>query len=304
MGARTSAGRPKGRPYARCAQQSVLMAHFAPEFANGIRSVGERREAPGPHCAFLLASRRGLRFAPPTLQRRRKRNAGKRCASTSAPAGAARARMRLPRPRCGGGLGGGALACRRSTTALAEGTNVTQGAAQASFLGRRLSGRYPPRLSQSSEHLTRRSSCRQSMMPKPPGSEVYGSARGHRTRSAYRNTSRKASLTERDSSWGYNVIRRTFEFNSPVRSPPNGTLETQLNRSLAVGVVSGEPKQEARKTTPNRKAQHGANPMLVWVNPYYRISRWGRIIHVRGYWRRWPRRSLPASLPLPHPPAA
>jgi hypothetical protein len=42
---------------------------------------------------------------------------------------------------------------------------------------------------------------------------------------------------------------------------------------------------------------------MVWVDPYIRI-RDGVQQHVRGHWRRWPRRRLSTSVSFPHPPAA
>jgi len=43
---------------------------------------------------------------------------------------------------------------------------------------------------------------------------------------------------------------------------------------------------------------------MVWVNPHYRVSCTGKIVHVRGYWRSWPCKRLLAGIPLSHPPAA
>ena len=65
----------------------------------------------------------GFRFALPTLRsamtkERRKRNADRRVQPTSASRDAARTLVSFPSPACGGGLGGGTLAYRRSTTAL------------------------------------------------------------------------------------------------------------------------------------------------------------------------------------------
>jgi hypothetical protein len=55
----------------------------------------------------------------------------------SAPAGAARALISCPFPICGEGFREGTLACRRPTAALAKGTYVTFGAAQAMLPGTR-----------------------------------------------------------------------------------------------------------------------------------------------------------------------
>ena len=49
---------------------------------------------------------------------KRKRNADRRVHQPPRLTGAARALVSFPSPACGGGLGGGTLACRRSTTAL------------------------------------------------------------------------------------------------------------------------------------------------------------------------------------------
>lgn len=43
---------------------------------------------------------------------------------------------------------------------------------------------------------------------------------------------------------------------------------------------------------------------MVWVNPHYRITRTGKIVHVRGHWRRWPQRRLATVVPFPHPSVA
>ena len=43
--------------------------------------------------------------------------------------------------------------------------------------------------------------------------------------------------------------------------------------------------------------------MKVWVDPYTRI-RAGKFQHVRGHWRRWPRRRSSTLIPFPHPSVA
>jgi hypothetical protein len=43
--------------------------------------------------------------------------------------------------------------------------------------------------------------------------------------------------------------------------------------------------------------------MFLWVEPHYRI-RDGRIQHVRGHWRRWPRKRSSTLVPLTHPSVA
>lgn len=42
---------------------------------------------------------------------------------------------------------------------------------------------------------------------------------------------------------------------------------------------------------------------MVWVDPYIRV-RDGVPQHVRGHWRRWPRKRLATLVPFPHPSTA
>jgi hypothetical protein len=45
--------------------------------------------------------------------------------------------------------------------------------------------------------------------------------------------------------------------------------------------------------------------MYVWVSTHYRIAPTGKIVHVRGYWRRWPAKRRSATLiPFSHPSVA
>jgi hypothetical protein len=90
----------------------------------------------------------------------------------------------------------GALACRRSTRHSLQRTNAAaQLQRRASWDGLRRSGRYPPpaapvqRVASQTGHRAGRAS-----LPEPPGSGVYGSARGHRSRSAFGNTFAKGVL--------------------------------------------------------------------------------------------------------------
>jgi len=66
---------------------------------------------------------------------KRKRNAARRMFPSSASRDAARARISFPPPACGGGLGGGTLACRRSTTALTVGAFAPSARRRPGFLG-------------------------------------------------------------------------------------------------------------------------------------------------------------------------
>ena len=100
---------------------------------SNIRSPHERSDMRVRSRSFNVHP--GCRFAHPGYEEIRKRNAGKR--TVSRPARKRRAgrategRLAPPFPLPG------ALACRRSTTALAEGTYVTQGATQAMLPGTR-----------------------------------------------------------------------------------------------------------------------------------------------------------------------
>jgi len=122
-----------------------------------------------------------------------------------------------PSPACGGGLGGGTLAYRRSTAALAAASERRSSAPDTHFLGlgrtrdpkasnnrvrktvRFFSGRYP-RLPVPVQRVTSQTgrNAGRAYVPKPPGNGVYRSARGHRTRSAFGSTlgRRRPSLSE------------------------------------------------------------------------------------------------------------
>jgi hypothetical protein len=44
--------------------------------------------------------------------------------------------------------------------------------------------------------------------------------------------------------------------------------------------------------------------MYLWVQPHYRITCTGKIVHVRGHWRRWPRKRSSTLIPFSHTPVA
>ena len=109
-------------------------------------------------------------LSPATKERIRKRNAGRRSVSCPAPAGAVarhgEGRLAPTRPLSG------ALACRRSTTALARGTLVPRARPGPGFVGRgaKRCGRSPPTpvpVPASTSHAGHSAG---RLMPEPPGS--------------------------------------------------------------------------------------------------------------------------------------
>ena len=104
-------------------------------------------------------------------EERRKRNAGRR--SSPSPACKRRAGRATDKAACAALPLSGALACRRSTTALAKGiTSSLRLGFRPGFLGRGLNGRYPPSpvpVQRSTSHPGRNAG---GLMPKPPGSGV------------------------------------------------------------------------------------------------------------------------------------
>jgi len=133
--------------------------------------------APDECGAFLSASLRQLR--------KRKRNADRRGEQPPHRPGAA-----PPHP-----MGWeGQPACRRPTAALAKGTYVTQGATQAMFPATRSGRCYLPSPVPVQRAPRAPVVMPADMIPKPPGNGPYPPARGHRTRSDFRNTFAKGVL--------------------------------------------------------------------------------------------------------------
>ena len=175
----------------------------------------------------------GFRFALPTLRNgmtkeKRKRNADRRVQPTSASRDAARALVSFPSPACGGGLGRG----HARLSAFHRGSCCSERTPQLSSryaLPGTWSGRSDPKasnnrvrktvrlltagvtrsfLSQSSEVTSQTGhNAGRACFPKPPGSGVYRSARGHRTRSTFGSTlgrrrPRRARFVKMYLKWG------------------------------------------------------------------------------------------------------
>jgi hypothetical protein len=104
-------------------------------------------------------------------------------ARTQAACGAHHGKGGLRRPPLAG-----ALACRRSTAVLTSGTFVprAQHRARLPEAGAKAAACRTRRVPVTAMHLARRSLVPAGMMPEPPGCGVYPSARGRRTRSAFR----------------------------------------------------------------------------------------------------------------------
>jgi hypothetical protein len=149
----------------------------APRFSRASRQIHPFPIRPLRMRSFLSASLRQLR--------KRKRNADRRGEQPPHRPGAA-----PPRP-----MGWeGQLACRRPTAALAKGTYVTQGATQAMFPATRSGRCYLPSPVPVQRAPRAPVVMPADMIPKPPGNGPYPPARGHRTRSDFRNTFAKGVL--------------------------------------------------------------------------------------------------------------
>jgi len=118
----------------------------------------------------------GFRFAHPGYKRRNKEAERRQTQClmprTQAARGSRHGECGLRRPPLAG-----ALACRRSTTALAKGTYVTQGAAQARLPGTRSARALPAIACPSPGSTSRPGRNAGRLMPEPPGSGLQSRPR-------------------------------------------------------------------------------------------------------------------------------
>jgi hypothetical protein len=167
-----------------------------PSFAN---SVARMERNPGGPTGVNTAP--GLRSAPSGLQQRGRRSAERRMPSII------RA-LNLVLPSRGGHRRGRGSAPNRARPPSGASPRHSlrlsprNSAPEPRFPGPGSGGSFARlHLSQSSELLTDRSSCRTSGTPEPPGSGVTSPARRNRTRSVVRRVSRSRPSSERDACW-------------------------------------------------------------------------------------------------------
>jgi hypothetical protein len=80
--------------------------------------------------------------------------------------------------------------------------------------------------------------------------------------------------------------------------------EQGKTRDLAGRDLDSVAYQDPDSVSQTRKVAPTNGDDMVWINPHHRISCTGKLVHVRGHWRRWPLRRSSSGIPLPHPPAA
>ena len=150
--------------------RGAMRAGFVKQRYCTARSPDGAERNPGTTVKLERCSRISLRFIRATKKEIRKRNAGRRCLTTSAPAGAAApriSRLAPTRPLSG------ALACRRSTTALAKESisSPRRDPGQASWLRRPRGGLHAADAAPTSSDAPRAPVVVPAgMMPGPPGS--------------------------------------------------------------------------------------------------------------------------------------
>ena len=235
-----------GRPM-RTRTNFVPAARRRPSFAKSQTRI--RTKAPKPRSKALpkLPRSKGKRSAGRRIQREA---ASPRTSSRHPrkPSAVRRAPLLLPPPLAGEDQGGGALASRRSTAALAE-VWPRLGSGPRFLESPGANGRTLPGASAAS--TSRTGNRPDGRCPVPPGRAVYGCVPGDRSRSASRSTLAKASPTSEMSihvtETVTNVNENVTQVSTPLSSWP-GLSRPSTSRLLAA-LKTWMPATSAGMTT-------------------------------------------------------